>query len=134
MSATNSTDLKLYVDAVAVACATDATLSITHTTREVLCKDTLAWTDRLPGMRSWSASGSGLHAMDAVNGGYDLTNLAIDRQLVYVKFATAATGDTYLAGSGYVTECTINSPGAEENCTYSFTIEGSGDLVTGANA
>jgi len=131
--ATNSTDLKLYIDGVAVACATDATLTMTHSVREVLCKDTLAWRDVVPGLRSWSVSGSGLHSMDATNGAFDLTELAINRTLVYVKMSTEEAGEKYMAGSGYLTECTLNSPGAEENCTYSFSLEGTGQLGSGTN-
>lgn len=133
MAVTNSTDLKLYLGGVAIACATDASLTMTHSVREVLCKDTLAWRDVVPGLRSFSISGSGLHAMDATNGAFDLVDLAIDRTLVYVKMSTEENGEQFLAGSGYLTECTLNSPGAEENCTYSFSIEGTGALATGTN-
>jgi hypothetical protein len=71
--------------------------------------------------------------MDATNGAFDLIDLAIARTLVYVKMSNDASGDQYLAGSGYLTECSLNSPGAEENVTYSFSIEGTGALVTGTN-
>jgi predicted secreted protein len=131
--ATNSTDLKLYVGGVAVACATGATLAFTHTTREVLCKDTLAWTDRLPGMRSWSVSGTGLHSIGATQGGDDLMQLGIDREIFIVKMATSASGDVYWEGSGYFSDVSLESPGAEENCTYSFTIDGTGPLGSGVN-
>lgn len=133
MAVQNSTGLKLYIDGVAAACATDATLTLTHSVREVLCKDTEAWRDVLPGIRSWSVSGSGLHAMDATQGAYDIANLAIDRTLVVVKLSTEENGEIYLQGSGYVTEMSVNSPGAEENATYSFTIEGTAALATGTN-
>lgn len=133
MAVQNSTGLKLYIDGVAAACSTDATLTLTHSVREVLCKDTEAWRDVLPGIRSWSVSGSGLHAMDATQGAYDIANLAIDRTLVVVKLSTEENGEIYLQGSGYVTEMSVNSPGAEENATYSFTIEGTAALATGTN-
>lgn len=133
MAVTNSTDLKLYVGGVAVACATDATLTLNIAMREVLCKDTAAWRNILPGVRSWSVSGSGLHDIGATNGGNDLAMLGINRTYVVVKLSTEESGEFYLTGSGYVGECTINSPGAEENATYSFSIEGDGELSTGTN-
>ena len=133
MAVTNSTDLKLYVAGTAVACATDATLTMTHSVREVLCKDTSAWRDVVPGLRSWSVSGSGLMDIGATQGAVDLTNLAISRTLVVVKMSTEENGEEYWTGSGYMTECSVNSPGAEENCTYSFSLEGTSALTTGTN-
>jgi predicted secreted protein len=131
MAIINSTALKFYVNGVAVACATDASVTVNHSVREVLCKDTQAWREVVEGMRSWSASGSGLLAMDQTQGGFEIANLLADRDLVLVKISTEASGDKYLQGSGYFTEATINSPGAEENATYSFSFEGTGVLATG---
>lgn len=127
---TNSTALAIYVGGTKVGCATDATLTLNHALRDVTCKDSSAWRGMVSGMRSWSMSGGGLYAYDATYGGDELINALTGRTLLAVEISTEVSGETRWQGSGYLTECSINSPGVEENVTYTFTIEGTGALVS----
>ena len=130
---TNSTNLAVYIGGVKVGCATDGTLTISHALRDISCKDSAAWTDVAPGIRSWNISGAGLYAYDATYGGDELVNALTDRTLLAVELTTEVSSETRWSGSGYLTECSISSPGREENMTYSFTIE-SNVALTSATA
>ncbi len=127
---TNSTNLAVYIGGVKVGCSTDASLSVAHALRDISCKDSAAWTDVAPGIRSWNISGSGLYAYDSTYGGDELINALTDRTLLTVELSTEVSGETRWSGSGYLTECSVSSPGREENVSYSFTIEGNGALTS----
>lgn len=132
----NTTDLTLFVDDVAVACATDASLNFSNSTREILCKDTSGMKDYDYGIGEWSMSVSALFAFDspAGGGGVDLLDLAQAKTKVTVKFATAETGDNNWSGEAIITTVSLESSGVGENATYSAEFQGTGDLTKGTNA
>lgn len=111
--------------------ATDASLSITHEPRDITSKDSSGWRELLEGLRSWSASGSGFFAEDAAYSFEDLLGNVTTRTKVQIRFTTAISGDTYWQGNGYLSSLEKTSSGAEDNVTYSFSIEGSGAIIVG---
>lgn len=130
----NSTLLKIYTDAttpVAVASLTDVTFSVNHEPRDITSKDSAGWRELLEGLRSWSASGTCYLAYDDTNGGDDQIDSTLNRTFIKVEIGTGETGDPQITGEGYVTSFEIASPGAEDNVSVSFSIEGSGALYKG---
>lgn len=123
----NGTLLVLYVNDVAIASTTQHTLSLQMATRDATNKSSSGWSAKLPGVRSWSATGSGLFAFDAAYGYDDLFGLVNARTLVTVKLSTEVSGDKFYQGSAYLTDVQMDSP-TEENTTFSFTFEGTGAL------
>ena len=130
----NSTLLTLLVDSTAIGCATDVSLNITSSTREILCKDTNGWQDLGYGFKSWSVSASGLFAFDATYGGVDLIDDLIAGTEVTVLISTEVSGDDTWTGTGILTSVTIDSSGVGENVTYSVEIQGDGTLTKGSVA
>lgn len=127
----NSKLLRIYTGATpaALTCATNAELSFTNETRETTCKDSGTNKEFLYAQNSWTMSGEGLFAFDAANGGVDLFDIALAQTTVAVVYQTGVTGDDKWSGTALVTEWTLSSPGTNENCTYTFTLQGTGALV-----
>lgn len=129
----NSTLLKLYVDGVAIAHCNDASISISHATRDITTKDSGGWRELLEGLRQITMSGSALHAFDSAMGANELYGLVSTRDNCVIRFDTGVSGDTYISCSAYPTQLDINSPGQEDNAGLSFTFESTGTPTTGTN-
>lgn len=128
----NTTDLTIYKAGTAYGCATDGTLEISQTVREILCKDTSGWKEVKSGQKEWSMSVSGLFAYDATLGGEELiTDLTAGTEIT-IRFSTESTGDTYYEGTAQVQSVTLGASGVGENATYSATFIGSGAITSGA--
>jgi predicted secreted protein len=134
-SVINTTALAFYVyDAGSykkVGRSTGGTLTISHATRDITSKDSAGWRELLEGLRSWNISGSGLLAFDDTFAGEQLDSSTRNRTELTVRFMTGVSGDTFWQGTGYLTEFTADSPGQEENVTYSYTLEGNGTITKG---
>lgn len=124
----NATDLAFYVSGTAIGHAQNATISISHETRDVSGKDTGTWVERAPGQLSWSGSGSALFAYDATEGFSETFADITGRTKVEVYFSTEASGDNRYYGDIYFTELTANSDGVQENTSYDFSFEGTGAI------
>jgi TP901-1 family phage major tail protein len=134
-SVVNSTLMALYVLDTTykkIGHLTDASVSITHEPRDITSKDSSGWRELLEGLRSWSASGSGFFAEDATYGVEDILGNVTTRAKVTVRFMTDVSGDTYWEGTAYITSIEKTSSGAEDNVTYSISLEGDGALTTGS--
>ena len=129
----NTTALAVYTGAtpVKIASATGGTLSVQQSLRNTNTKDSAGWETNLEGMRSWSLSCSGLVAFDDTNGFEALFDSINNRTPVTVRISTEVTGDIYFSGTAYVTSLDEDSPGMEENATYSLTFQGTGALTKG---
>lgn len=110
--------------------STDASIETTHSVRDITSKDSAGWRALLEGLRSWTASGSCLFAHDATYGVEELFTALYNRSTVTIRFMTNVAGDTKWQGTGYVSSVSISSADAEGNVTASFTIEGTGTLVS----
>lgn len=132
----NSTLMALYVDVsgtlTKVNHLTDASISFTHEPRDITTKDSAGYRELLEGLRSWSASGSGLFAEDATYGYNDLETLLQNRTKVTIRFMTNVTGDTYWEGEAYISSLDKTSSGAEDNVTFSISMEGTGSPTIGS--
>lgn len=128
----NSTDVKLYIDGVAVACLVDATVSLTRDFRDATCKDSGIWRDILPSRLSGNISGSLLYKdTDATNGIWDIYDDFVAGTSVTALWAKDNAGDTFLSASAYVATWEVGSPGSQENVTGNFTLELTGTLTKG---
>ena len=110
--------------------ATDASLSMSMEARDITSKSSGGYRALLEGLRSWSISSSAFFAFDA--SGIDIEFLraaVIARSPLTVRFGTGVSGDQYAQGSAYLTSVETNSPSAEDNVSYSITLEGTGAIT-----
>tara|TARA_R110002020_G_scaffold22596_1_gene76223 strand:+ start:109 stop:543 length:435 start_codon:yes stop_codon:yes gene_type:complete len=132
----NSTLLKIYAGATAdpsavIANCTDASLSITHDLRDITTKDSAGWRELNEGLRSFSISASALYETDASNDFQSLYDSYINtRTVIFWKMAESDSGGIVLSGCGYISSIELSSPGAEDNVTFSLTIEGDGEITS----
>lgn len=124
----NATDLAFYIDGTAIGYAQNASITISHATRDVSAKDTGSWVERAPGQLSWNGSGSALLAFDATEGVSEEFDNITNRTKVEVRFSTEESSDDRFFGDIYFTELTLNSDGVQSNTTYDFSFEGTGAI------
>lgn len=113
----------------------DVTFSVNHEPRDITTKDSGGWRELLEGLRSYEISISGLLAYDDTLSVYTSTT-GIDAVLrartsqTWI-LGTAVSGDVKLSGAGYWTSLEVGSPDQESNCTFSATLQGSGQYYVG---
>lgn len=117
---------------------TSATLSTTMATREITTKLNCGWRELGEGLRSWNMSGDGLITYNAVSGETNpqaFFQFFKNRTLFDVEFTSwdCSTSlpnpdDIVYHGKAYLTSLEMTG-GIEDNATYSFSFEGSGELV-----
>lgn len=130
---TSGTDLRIQVETVALAYATNCTLSMSAETRESISKDsTSSWQDSTVGQLSATLSFEGFFTIDdTINSNTredfeGIFDVFSGKTQIAWKFTTGTTGDVEYSGNGYITTLEATAP-VEENATYSGTI-----TVTGA--
>ena len=131
----NSTLFALYAGDgtyTKIAHSTDASISFSHEPRDITSKDSAGYRQLLEGLRSWSASGSFLVALDATYGYEELYAAWVARSVLTVRFSTQVSGDQYYQGTAYISSLELSSPGAEDNATFSLSLEGTGALTAQA--
>lgn len=121
--------MKMYVGATAITCQTDASISMSTNMFETTCKDSAANSAFLPGSKSWTASGSGNLAFDAIYGAEELFAAWDAQTSMSIVFQTAVTGDKKYSGSAYITSLNINSSGNDEAVTFDYELQGTGALA-----
>lgn len=110
---------------------TSVSLSVTRDTRDVTTKDSSAWREVLPGVKSWSMSGEGLVTYNTetdVDKPNDLFTLLSNGTQVRLKFGSTTTDEYDYEGDAYLTAYEQDA-GTEDNNTFSFTFEGDGSLT-----
>lgn len=113
----------------------DVTFSVNHEPRDITTKDSGGWRELLEGLRSYEISISGLLAYDDTLSVYT-SSTGIDAVLrartsqTWI-LGTAVAGDVKLSGAGYWTSLEVGSPDQESNCTFSATLQGSGQYYVG---
>ena len=118
--------------AVTLACATDATMSLSTELRDTTCKDTGGWRDLLSGLKSGSFSTTGLFIdtdAPADAGFTDLFTAWNTGDPVDMEFTTNVTGDTVWSCSVIITQLEMNAPGVNQNVTWSATFEIAGTVT-----
>lgn len=140
----NGTDIGLYISTTVggtytlIAFSQDASLSLAMDTREITNKTSSGYRELLESTRSGSVSGNFFYAEKdsssaAVFGFDDLFGYFENRSKIFVKIATAETGDSYYTAAGYITALEVSAP-VEDNATCSITIELTGAITDGTNS
>ncbi len=118
-----------------VARQNDVTFSVNMEPRDITTKDSAGWRELLEGLRSYEISIAGLLAYDDSLSVYTSatgidTVLRARTSQTWI-LGTGVSGDVKLSGAGYWTSLEVGSPDAESNCTYSATLQGSGQYYVG---
>lgn len=131
----NTTSMKLYNEGILINLLTDASCTFTHEPRRTTSKDSVGYNTYLEGIRDWTVSGTAWYADDAAEGSNELLAAAIStRSQITALLGTGEAGNEEYYGEAYLTQWEISSPNAEENVTYSFTLQGTGLLTAGDTA
>jgi len=115
-----------------IAHTTDASLSISHATRDITSKDSPGWRYLLEGLRQASGSASFYFVSDHASGytAQDFYDIVINsRNTIHAIFKTSNTDDTSWEGDVYVTSIEISSGGSEDNVTVSCSFEFTGPIT-----
>lgn len=118
----NSTNFAFFVGATKVMGQTGASMSIQINERDITTKDSEGWGEYIPGLASSQFTVSGIW----VDSGYsvnDMRDLAVNKTLGTCKFGDGT--DDYSVDS-FITSFDVDSPGAEENVTFTATFRGCG--------
>ena len=124
----NGTLMALYIGNVKVVKLLSNGFSISRPTREVANKDSGDWVSRKSNRASWGASGSAHFEFNPTYGFEDLYALIANGTQIAVMTSTEVSGDKLYVGNGYLTELSPDFPDMD-NSSYSFTIEGDGQLT-----
>jgi len=126
MAIFNGTDLGVYIGSTLIAAATDVSLTLNAETIDITTKDSAAFRELLPGLRSGSVSVSGLiDYVDSSNKDFlDLYGAWEARTELTLKFskATLSTGEASFQGNALLTSLE-QSGGTEDTASYSATFE-----------
>jgi len=127
MAVLNGTNLGVYIGGTIIAAAQDVSLSLSAEMIDITTKDSSAWRELLPGLRSGSMSCSGLIDFASANkDAIDLWSAYEDRSLLSLKFDDTGGGAEFTA-SGYITSLEL-SGGTEDTATFSATFELTGTI------
>lgn len=112
-----------------LSCQTNASISMSTNMFETTCKDSGAWAEPRPGTKSWTASGEANLAFDATYGIAELHTAWYGQTEIAVTFQTGTNGDIAFVGSGYISSLEITSNGNDEAVTFSYQLDGAGELA-----
>ena len=128
-----------------VACSTNATLSLSNATIETACKkDTAGVLDdasvrhTIAGQQTWSMQVEGLVELSTPDAATDPRNfqslfeLAKDRTDVLVVFSDRTDGNYEYWGKAFISSIEL-SASVDDFATFSATLEGNGDIFSGAH-
>jgi predicted secreted protein len=138
VSVVNTSIMGLYIDIGTAAWrtlahSTEAGISFSHEPRDITSKASADLRTLLPGLRSWTASGSFLMAYDHATATYvnvkELFDYWKGRNKILVRFQTTNADDEYYEGYAYISSLEVSSPSAEDNVTASISLEGTGTIT-----
>lgn len=130
----NTTDFALYLGSdgseTKIAHTTDASLSISHSPREITSKDSAGNQEFLEGLRGATGSASFFFIGDA-SSAYSLhdfiTQCYVNRSTIHGMWKTSDATDLSFEADLYITSIEVSSSAAEDNVTVSVSFQ-----VTGA--
>ena len=132
MAIFNGTELGVYISDTLIAAATDCSLSLNMEMIDITTKDSSAFRELLPGLRSGSISCSGLiDFLDASNKDMtDLWSAYENKETLTLTFAKAneTAGELSFSASGFISSLE-QSGGTEDTATYSATFELTGAIT-----
>lgn len=109
-----------------VAGQRNATLNRGKETIETTNKTTGGWKTFLPGLKEWSVDADGVYIIDGE--GYALLEDAFNNdKAIIVELGEAGAGELGFTGDAILTEFPIECP-YDDTCTYSITLQGTGEL------
>ena len=111
----------VYINSSLIACATNASLSISNDMIDVTCKDSDGARAVLPGVQNIQISVEGLTAYNN-HGRSELIDAAIDKTELTLKFGSGVSGDPYVQVDGYISSFE-ESAGVNDVTTFSATFE-----------
>lgn len=112
-----------------IACATNASLSISNDIIETVCKDNDGARTILPGQQSVTISVEGLTAYDNV-GREHLFDAVKDKTELTLQYGSGVSGDPYVQVDAYITSFEESAP-LNDSTSYSVTFEASSTMTTG---
>jgi len=121
----NGTNFRLYSEGVAIAYATNCTLSLSRELRETLHKDNpgAGWRELEVGRGQGTVTVEALHNEDgATNKPIDLFDALTNKTRLSCQLSTTVVGDSRYEFNAFVTQLELNAP-VEENASYSATFE-----------
>ena len=111
----------VYLDGTAIGCTTGGTLTITNNQVETTCKDDDGAVTYAAGSQDWNIQVDGNTKLDAPVGLPALAELAMSKDTVTVRMATANTvDDPYFEGDAFISSFTWTNP-VNAPSTYSVT-------------
>ena len=131
MAIINGHNLRWKVGGVAIAKATDCTVSISGDTRDTAHKDIgsgvgAGWAGSEYGTKNWEGSCSALYAEDE---SYETLWTAFNANTkIAVEFSDGTVGNKKYTGTAVITSLEQNAPN-NEDVTYSVSFKGDGALV-----
>lgn len=125
--------LRIYIDGEVIAKDTSSELSVENSSRETTSKTSGGWMRFVSGIKGWSVSGDALVISDqcvTVLGKKvsDIFAYLVAGTEVTMKLATPDMLDGYYEGKGIFNSLSISSGNSGENVTYSYGIQGTGNL------
>ena len=123
----NGTNIGIYIGGTKVNHADSASISLSHSLRDITSKDSAGWSESLEGLREWSLEGSGFFALDATYGFTELEGVLTARAAVTVRFSTETSGDEYFEGTAFLTELSADAA-VEDSTTFSMSFTGTAGL------
>ena len=125
----NGSLLTVKVGGSLIAAGTTHNFSPTAAVRYTTNKDNLGWRTIMPGVKSWTCSGTHMFTFDATYGYAQLFTAWTNRSICAITFGSATAGDTYFSGSAYITSLPVDAP-SEENATFTVQFEGTGAITS----
>lgn len=104
-----------------VACATNASMSISNEMIETVCKDNDGQRTVLPGQQTVQMTVDGLTAYDNI-GRTELFAAAKNKTQVVTRYGTGVTGDPYVQCEAYISSFEETAP-LNDSTTFSVTFE-----------
>ena len=127
----NGTAFAMYLGGVMIGFSTAATLEVTHEPMKTSGAASMGWNSRIGGMRDWSASATGLIAMNGTSGKkyYQIFNSYISsRAKVQIFFKTLPTQDMAFYGYAYCTSISFETA-VEDSAMFSCSFIAASELT-----
>lgn len=131
----NTTDMAFYLGTdgseTKIAHTTDASISLSHSPREITSKDSAGYQQFLEGLRGATGSASFFFIGDATSA-YSLhdfyTQCYVSRNTIHAMFKTGNASDLSFEGDVYLTSVEVSSSAAEDNVTVSISFQFTGEI------
>jgi len=118
-----------------IAFSTSASISFTRDLRDITTKDSDAWTEQAPGMKSFEMSTDALQDYTSdLNFQQFINDLGTGNKITlrFKQRTTGGSSDYYYQGDAIVSSLNVEA-GVEDNLTYSVTFTGTASVTTGTD-